>query len=353
MRRFRQILMQLAATAGVAVSLLVDSVASAQAPKVLPQPAAVRASYLARDWFMPSPQLGNRELTNRLDRALQVLRNDETNAVEYSRALDDLQRLLLDTSGDCFVTDSPTRLNPNARFEPELPPLPPLTALKDVVERIIAELPKKGREIYERNYGSEAAASLKLALEGGDPNALRRVTQLYFQTRAGHEAAYRLASFLIETPRSVETLRLLTRLSDSPEARQRFEPGLSIKLAIVWTQLGRDERALNVLAALPPDRLAQLPLAMRGTSPQQSQGRLQALLTAPVEDVAPLPTWTHFMGDAARRANAAPVSSADEPIWQSNAFGLREVPTAEQLQSYRFASSDSDAVAAPRAGAIP
>ena len=345
MRRSLQIFMQFAAFTGVVAGLWVGSIASAQAPKSRPQPA--KLPYLERDWFMPSPQLGNRELTTRLERALQVLRSETVGAVEYSRALDDLQRQLLETAGDCFVTDEPTRLNPNARFETELPPLPPLVPLKDVVERIIAELPPKGREIYERNYGSEAAALLKLSLEHGDPNALRRVTQLYFHTRAGHEAAYRLASTLIETPRSVETLRLLTRLSSSPEAQQRFEPGLSLKLAIVWTQLGREERALKVLAALPADRLAQLPIAMRGTSPQQSLGRLQALLTGPVEDVAPLTAWTHFMGDAARRANAAPVSSADEPLWKSDSFGLREVPTAEQLQSYRFDEKDEGSVKDP------
>ena len=358
MQRFVQILMQLAATVGVVAGLLVagllvGGVAQAQPPKLRPPQVALSASYLARDWFMPGEQLGNRELTTRLERAFQVLRDEETNAVEYSRALDDLQRQLLDTAGDCFVTDLPTRRNPNARFDVALLLLPPVTPLKEVVERIIAELPPKGREIYERNYGSEAAALLKQAFENGDPNALRRVTQLYFHTRAGHEAAYRLASTLIEAPRPVETLRLLTRLASSPEARQRFEPGLSVKLAIVWTQLGRAESALRVLAALPAERLAQLPLAMRGTSPQQSLERLQTLLTGPVGDVAPLAAWTHFMGDAARRASAAPISSADEPLWQSHSFGLRAVPTAEQLQSYRFHLTDEDAVTDPAAAAIP
>ena len=67
-----------------------------------------------------------------------------------------------------------------------------LKSLKAEAERLLGEMPREGRELYELQYGARARQMLTEALDSGDMERLAEVSRRFFHTRAGYQATFLL-----------------------------------------------------------------------------------------------------------------------------------------------------------------
>ncbi len=122
--------------------------------------------------------------------------------------------------------------------------------LKETAWKIIRDLPESGRQAYETTFGPAAGRLLKQCLIEGDYEGLRKLTQRYFHSPAGHEAALLLAQYNADLGRHLSAALTYQELLDAPAAVARFEPQLSLHAALSWTALGNRKRASELLQAL-------------------------------------------------------------------------------------------------------
>lgn len=125
-----------------------------------------------------------------------------------------------------------------------------LRFLKAETLTLLGSLPPAAREAYELQFGADAARSLAEAVEQGDFVGLERVVRLYFHTKAGYEAVYLLGMHHLDQGRSLAAALSWERLAQLPDAAERFQPRLSLLLAIAWLNSDRPDRAQAVLAEL-------------------------------------------------------------------------------------------------------
>lgn len=121
-------------------------------------------------------------------------------------------------------------------------------SLKALAREMLAELPKKGRDLYQLQFGREAERRLDDAIESGDFNALMNVSRLYFHTKAGHQATLLIGRREFDRGHPLAAALAWKRLKDLPGAAEPFEPALSVWLAAAWRQAGQVERAEETLA---------------------------------------------------------------------------------------------------------
>ena len=208
-----------------AVSLLWPRGALAQLAPVFSSPADDEP--LLSDIFL-TPRY---ETRRRLIQAKSLLEQRR-----YGEAVTQLDRLL--TQGeDYFLLGAGRRVK-----EGHSPP-----RLKSEALRLIGQMPPKGLEWYELQYGAAARAMLDQAKKQSDLRALHNVAGRYFHTVAGYEATSLLARRHLDRGRPLAAAMCYQKLIASP-ARARYEPALSVSLAAALLRAGHHDRlALNAL----------------------------------------------------------------------------------------------------------
>lgn len=130
-------------------------------------------------------------------------------------------------------------------------------SMKSEVQRIIENLSPEGREVYLTNTSPVASALLKEAVEQNDEHKLTDVARLYFHTPAGYEATYRMGLKQFDHGEPMQAALLLRRLQRNPEVAKRFEPLLSLRIALCWMRAGMPNEANSVLQTLKTSGQAQ------------------------------------------------------------------------------------------------
>jgi len=176
-------------------------------------------------------QSPRREILQQLKRARALLdREYYSDAVEY---LD----TILQENEDYFFR--PDKSNPLVH-----------RSLKAEALRLIGQMPPKGREIYERDHGFDAREMLREALERGDTASLAAVGRRFFHTRAGAEATLLLGLRYLDLDQPLAGALTLRRLDQARPESNRFEPTLSLALAVCWLRSGMPAEAEVALTAL-------------------------------------------------------------------------------------------------------
>ena len=124
------------------------------------------------------------------------------------------------------------------------------SGLKETARKILRDLPPEGRRIYETTFGPVARRLLKQALKRGDLQQLRRITQRYFYTPAGYEAALLFAQHEADQGRHLTAALTYQQLLETDEASMRFQPQLSILAATSWLAAEHPARATEILGRL-------------------------------------------------------------------------------------------------------
>jgi len=131
-------------------------------------------------------------------------------------------------------------------------------SLKNEAIRLIGQMPREGRELYELQYGSRARQLLEEATAAGDAQGLAEVSRRFFHTRAGYEATFLLGMYHLDHGQPLYGALTLQRLSQFSDISDQFEPALSLAMASAWLQAGAPDKAREAL------------LAFRGNHPQLS-----------------------------------------------------------------------------------
>ena len=126
-------------------------------------------------------------------------------------------------------------------------------SLKAEAQRLIGQMPREGRELYELQYGARARQLLDEAAEAGDAQSLAEVSRRFFHTKAGYEATFLLGLYHLDHGRPLAGALILQRLRDSSNVAEQFEPALSLAMATGWLQAGAKDKARDVLLAFRKD----------------------------------------------------------------------------------------------------
>jgi outer membrane protein assembly factor BamB/tetratricopeptide (TPR) repeat protein len=116
--------------------------------------------------------------------------------------------------------------------------------------RLVGQMPRAGREMYELDYGARARRMLDEALAAGNVAALAEVSRRFFHTRSGYQATFLLGLYYFDHGRPSFGAATLQRLREAGPYAEEMEPGLSLMMAACWIQAGAPEKAREVLVAL-------------------------------------------------------------------------------------------------------
>ncbi|MBW3541139.1 MAG: PQQ-binding-like beta-propeller repeat protein, partial [Planctomycetes bacterium] len=123
-------------------------------------------------------------------------------------------------------------------------------SLKAEASSLIGRLPPAGLEAWRRQFGGQADAALKAALDADDWNALADVARLYPHTPGGDEATFRLGAWHLDHDRPLTAALYFERLRAREESRRPREPELSVRCALCWHRAGMTETADEILRGL-------------------------------------------------------------------------------------------------------
>jgi outer membrane protein assembly factor BamB len=220
--------------------------------------------------------------------------------LEEQRYVDAVKILggILDNEEDWFFTPDDEKAN--------------FRSLKVEARRLLGQLPSKGLDEYELQFGAGAKRLLAKAVESGDVMQLAEVSRRYFHTTAGYEATLLLGHYQLDHGRPLAAALAYQQLLDVPAAAARFEPTLSIQAANSWLRAGDEEAAQNVLAKLQstrPDSEVRIGsrsvdlFAAKADSVAWLEQQIGKPLRAGARALAD--GWHMFRGDPSRNAESA------------------------------------------------
>jgi outer membrane protein assembly factor BamB/tetratricopeptide (TPR) repeat protein len=185
---------------------------------------------------------------------------------------------------------------------------PTRVSLKNDAQRRIGELPPRGREEYELQYGTKAAQMLDAALEEGNDAKLAEVARCYFHTRAGYQAAYLMALEHLDQGRPLAAALSLRRILENASVAAQWEPELSLRLATAWARAGAFDTAQKVIDEAKRNH-PSAEFMIAGEMKRWFAGDVTALAWLNQNTVGKAETktgrpveWAVFRGDAARNA---------------------------------------------------
>ncbi len=184
-------------------------------------------------------------------------------------------------------------------------------SLKAEAQRLLGQMSRRGRELYELQYGARARRMLDEAAAAGDAAALAEVSRRFFHTRAGYEATFLLGLHHLDHGRALAGVLALERLRDSSPEADQFEPALSVAAAICWIRAGDPEKAARSLALLE-ERFPQAAVQIAGRDVPLFVGdtdvleHLTRLIGPEATPAVQLPgPWAMFRGNAARNISVS------------------------------------------------
>ena len=203
-------------------------------------------------------------------------------------------------------------------------------SLKAEAQRLIGQMPREGRELYELQYGARAKQLLEEATAAGDAHSLAEVSRRFFHTQAGYEATFLLGLHHLDHGRPLAGALTLQRLVDTMDESDRFEPALSLAMATGWLQAGSADKAREALLAFRKGHpqlavktaAGKVPLFING---DEALDWLKKLVgTGLVSELAEADHWLMFRGNPQRNAisgGSAPLlnlcwraQAADDPL---------------------------------------
>lgn len=269
-------------------------------------PCAVSAQSPAGSNVYGGLIIANRSQTRVLREAQKLIADGK-----YSDALVYLQRLL-ELDQDFLIPPKPDEAG--GAF----------VSLRSQVHRIVKNLPQEGREIYLRNNGPVANVLLKQAIEQNDAEKLAEVARLYYHTPAGYEASYRIGLRHFDHGEPMTAALIFGRLQKSKTAARRWEPMLSLRIALSWLRAGMPNEAADVFTSIKKSNqegrmvLAGQPRPLLGKSGKPAAWLSNLIQNRAASQIAQHSDWLIPRGTPTRNAVVSvPKPESSEP-WQLN-----------------------------------
>ncbi len=251
----------------------------------------------------------------------------------YSEAVQLLTRIL-EAKDDYFFIAATQADEPNAGRQ--------YRSLKNEARSVLSGMPPAAQEAYELQFGAIARKLLDDALAEGDIEQALEVQRRYFGSAAGYEAMYLLGCYALNQGRFLTAIRHFQTLQSS-SAAARYEPELSLKLAICWQWAGEPAQSQAMLVELQK-RFAQARFAVGGRSVElfrRSDDALQWLRNIagepPAENGSPSAACTMFRHDPTRQGRGSGKPALfTQPVWRQAASDRLELALALQAQRDEF-----------------
>lgn len=119
--------------------------------------------------------------------------------------------------------------------------------LRKSAEQLLLALPEEGRRLYALQYDPLARRLLENAVESGSIEQVGKITESYFHTEAGTEAAFLLAMHQFHQGARASAILILRRIAESVPSLDPFEPTFSLTLASCEKALGYEEDARKTI----------------------------------------------------------------------------------------------------------
>ncbi|MDG2013526.1 MAG: PQQ-binding-like beta-propeller repeat protein, partial [Pirellulaceae bacterium] len=196
--------------------------------------------------------------------------------------------------------------------------------------RLLSQIPSQFRADYELRYKVAARQMLEKAVSEADYELMAQVARRYFFTPSGYQATLMLGHYHLEMGQPVSAASCFADLVGEAQARQQYDPEVSIMLATCKLLTGRESAAqtiLEELAALRPGVKVRLPT---GEVPlfQNADDAIpwlnRLIGNGELIGYRSLDEWGMFRGDAERNA----ASGSGFPLAYPNWF----VPTINEPQ---------------------
>ena len=196
--------------------------------------------------FLPAPRI----LKQHLSRARRAIADKQ-----YSDAVSHLGTILTEEiepdDANAPEGDDNQQVKENQDYFVETPEAPGnYVSLKGEAQRLLGSLPPVALQLYELQYGSDATRMLDDSLATGDFSNLTTITRKYFHTSAGYEAAILLGHRDRDHGRPLAAALHFKRVYDSPAARSKYDPELSLILATCWLAAQIPSKATETLRTL-------------------------------------------------------------------------------------------------------
>lgn len=139
----------------------------------------------------------------------------------------------------------------DATLEDYLVPLPDIegvsVSLHFRAQQMLSALSPEDRQLYRLRYGVQAKQMLNQAIEGGDVGKVSQVMRRFFFTDAGFEATMLLGHHHLDQGRPAAAASCFELIVSSDEAREKYDPEVSVLLATCWMLNGSNEQARKTL----------------------------------------------------------------------------------------------------------
>ena len=261
--------------------------------------------------FLPAPRI----LKQQLGRAKRAI--DEEN---YSDAVTFLGQILTHSGeiGPIEAVEDPNNGAPVPQEESEAESqdffIEPdeedgtFRSIKVEANRLLGQLPDDALKLYDLQYGADARALLRTSLENNDLAGLTQVTRKYFHTASGYEAAMLLGRSEMARGRPLTAALGFRRLYQTPAARKRFDPELSLLLAVCWDHARLQVEAREVLMDLKakyPDTqftIGNQPISIFRADENPIEWLRNVASRSGIADTSGFTQWVMFRGTPTRNA---------------------------------------------------
>ena len=206
---------------------------------------------------------------------------------QHARVLEAVSVLLNPPAGAKFEADSLFR-GQQGRW----------ITVRDEANRLLGQLPESFRETFRTRFGAEATRRLAEAETSGGESEMVEVADRFFHTKAGRQAANRLASRHIDRGRLGLAAFWLDRLLEASDPVASATPW-RLKAAWVFHRVGQPERVKTMLAGLSDAGRLTLPGGREVGRAQWLGPARPAIVPEPV-----LRDWPVFFGSPGRRGRA-------------------------------------------------
>ena len=196
--------------------------------------------------------------------------------------------------------------------------------LKSEARRLIGAQSPEGLKAYELLFGPKAQQMLAEALSADDMAGVAEVARRFFDTQAGYEATLLLGRHQLDHNEPLAAALCFQRLQATPAA-EKFEPALSVMLAVCWHRGGMDQRAIQVLADLKkrsPDatvRIAGKEVEVFGSTagPPAIAWLNEHFGSSRADGAVESGNWAIYRGNSARNALSGGGMPLLNPRWAS------------------------------------
>lgn len=193
-------------------------------------------------------------------------------------------------------------------------------SIRSEANRLLASLPREGKQFYEQQFGAQAKALLRQGIAANDPQIFAEVALRYLHSEAGAEAASLLGSYHLDHGQYIVAALCYERLMDRENGLQRMSPLDLFKAALAFERaedaVNRDRAwaAFEAKAHQPGEK--PLPLPLRRLS--RADLRTGLVASAEAKESQGRDDWVMFMGSPDRSAQGI----GGVPFLDANSFSL-------------------------------